>query len=73
MMYSVEWQYEQKEGFYKLETHRLETVAEILRLLSEDTESNRTYVRVFQGEGALMSRVKLTDLPTYLVDGERGY
>jgi hypothetical protein len=71
--YSVEWEYEQKEGFFKIETTQQSTVIEILRFLSDDNESNLTYVRVFAGIPTMMSLVKLSDFGdfTYLVDGEK--
>lgn len=78
--YNLEWQYEQKEGFHRAEHLSKETLIELLRFLSADDESNRTYVRVFAGSPPLFTRVSLEEAKNhlnngyawpYLVDGEK--
>ena len=79
--YILEWEYEQKEGFHKAENMTEDTLGELLRFLVSDDESNRTYVRVFQGHVGepVWYRVPLEGIAEklnygsyrYLVDGTK--
>lgn len=76
MAYVIRWKYEQKEGERRAILFSLEALADMLRFLNNDDESNRTYVRVTGPVGGVVptdkkGRVLLSELCKHTNNGYR--